>query len=185
MNNKNNYIYYLNAVHYCLFLGEKLSNNKVNIYTSKVIYYLSKTFSFENYYKTRKEKLDKDKNLEDFMYGEKVGFSIGWANHWFGYFYSCYSAFIAFIMVGIATRFLGTLDMALFILFFGIPIGILYIPAYRAVFSGDKYLKYFKEFEKKDDQWHKKWKRITIAFCVGSIISAVAGFFCMAIITSI
>ena len=185
MNNKNNYIYYLNAVHYCLFLGEKLSNNKVNIYTSKVIYYLSKTFSFENYYKTRKEKLDKDKNLEDFMYGEKVGFSIGWANHWFGYFYSCYSAFIAFIVVGIANRLLGKLDMFLFLLFFGIPIGILYIPAYRAVFSGDKYLKYFKEFEKKDDQWHKKWKRITIAFCVGSIISAVAGFFCMAVLTSI
>ena len=184
MNNKK-YIYYLNAVHYCLFLREKLSNNKVNIYMSEVICYLSKTFSFENYYKTRKEKLDKDKKFEDFMYGEKVGFSIGWANHWFGYFYSCYSSFIAFIVVGIANRLLGSLNMVLFLLFFGIPIGLLYIPAYRAVFSKDRYLGYFKLFDKKDEKWHKKWKHMTIAFCMGSIIAAAAGFFCMAIITSI
>ena len=62
MNNKNNYIYYLNAVHYCLFLGEKTSNLKVNMWVTKIMWFLSKIFSFEDYYKTRKEKIEKDKD---------------------------------------------------------------------------------------------------------------------------
>ena len=62
------------------------------------------------------------------------------------------------------------------------PIAICYIPAYKAVFSKDKYLKYFKQFEKKDASWHKKWKWITIAFCVGSVVSTIGGIFAMGLI---
>ncbi len=183
--NKEKFEYFLNAVHYCMYLGEKLSNLKVNMWVTKIMWFLSKIFSFEDYYKTRKEKIEKDKDLNEFMYGKNAGFSIGWAHHWFGYFYSCYSAFIAFIMVGIGDRQLGELNGLLFLIFFGIPIGLLYIPAYRAVFSNDRYLNYFKQFEKEDKRWHKNWKRITVVFCFGGIISATLGFFCMAIITSI
>ena len=57
----------------------------------------------------------------------------------------------------------------------GIPICISYIPAYKAVFSDDRYLQYFKQFEKEDEAWHKKWKRRTIAFCVGSVITTLLG----------
>ena len=184
--NRDKFEYFLNAVHYCLWLNEKKRGHFISKIMDTILSPIPKFF----FTKKRKERFyknikDNQQQFDELFYGKNASFSIGWAHHWFGYFYSCYSAFIAFIVVGIANRLLGKLDMFLFLLFFGIPIGILYIPAYRAVFSGDKYLKYFKEFEKKDDQWHKKWKRITIAFCVGSIISAVAGFFCMAIITSI
>ncbi|WP_289861582.1 hypothetical protein [uncultured Muribaculum sp.] len=58
---------------------------------------------------------------------------------------------------------------------FAIPVGICYIPAYKAVFSNDKYLKYFKLFEKEDEHWHKKWKRRTIAFILGAIASLLLG----------
>ena len=47
------------------------------------------------------------------------------------------------------------------------------IPTDKAVFSNDRYLEYFKKFEKEDEQWHRKWKRRTIAFCLGSIITAI------------
>ena len=42
-----------------------------------------------------------------------------------------------------------------------------YIPVYKAVFSNNRYLEYFKEFEKENRAWHRKWARITTAFCIG------------------
>lgn len=56
------------------------------------------------------------------------------------------------------------------------PILIAYIPAYKAVYSNDKYIKYYKQFEKESEQWHKKWYRITSAFCIGGVLSMVLGF---------
>lgn len=82
----------------------------------------------------------------------------------------------------------GTIDVLnelYFLLIFLFPIGICYIPAYKAVFTDDKYLKYFKKYEKEDKIWHKKWKIITIIFCIGGIIIEVAGIFCMTIIANI
>lgn len=34
---------------------------------------------------------------------------------------------------------------------------------------------YFIQFEKEDEQWHKKWKWRTIAFCVGSTMTSLLG----------
>ena len=47
------------------------------------------------------------------------------------------------------------------------PLVLCYIPAYKAVFLKDKYLQYFKQFEKEDEHWHKKWKRRTIDVHLG------------------
>lgn len=60
--NRDKFEYFLNAVHYCLYLGEKTSNLKVNMWVTKIMCFLSKIFSFEDYYKTRKEKIEKDKD---------------------------------------------------------------------------------------------------------------------------
>lgn len=56
-----------------------------------------------------------------------------------------------------------------------IPIEAAFIPLNRGVLKNERYLKYFKKFEKKDEQWHKKWKRITIVFCLGCIILVLLG----------
>ena len=37
------------------------------------------------------------------------------------------------------------------------------------------YLSYFEEFKKKDEEWHKRWKRYTILLFVGGILSAALG----------
>ena len=184
--NKDKFEYFLNAVHYCLWLGDISFGAFAERIVNKILAPIPKYLFTKEYRKRYYERLHRGQKKADvFFNNKKNGFHIGWAHHLFSDFYSCYSAFIAFIMVGIGDRQLGELNRLLFLIFFGIPIVLLYIPAYRVVFSNDRYLKYFKEFEKKNDRWHKKWKRITVVFCFGGIISAALGFFCMAIITSI
>ncbi len=43
---------------------------------------------------------------------------------------------------------------------------ILYFISYIFIFRHDKYLKYFKEFDRKPKQWHVKYGRISLAVCL-------------------
>ena len=42
--------FFLNAVHYCIYLGEIWSMKKVDNCVLRIMYYLSVLFSFENFY---------------------------------------------------------------------------------------------------------------------------------------
>ena len=46
----------------------------------------------------------------------------------------------------------------------------------KAIDNPQTYLSYFKEFEKQNKEWHKKWKRNTILLFIGSIVSAAMSF---------
>ena len=52
-------------------------------------------------------------------------------------------------------------------------------PAQKAVFTKDRYIGFFDRFEKEDERWHKKWSRITTAFCLGAVVMTVAGIAAM------
>ena len=65
------------------------------------------------------------------------------------------------------------------ILLIAAPVALCYIPAYKAVFTRDRYLIYFKKFEREDNEWHKKWKYITILFLAGSIVMVLLGILAM------
>ena len=69
----------------------------------------------------------------------------------------------------------GDLHNIVNLILVAIPVELGYIPAYRAVFANNRYLQYFKQFEKEDEQWHRKWKRITLAFEIGSIVAIILG----------
>ena len=99
--------------------------------------------------------------------------------NWFGYFYSGYSIFLSFVLLGIPDAMFGGVDEIAAIAIIALPVGLCYIPAYKAVFSNDRYLKYFKQFEKEDAKWHKKWKQITWIFCIGSVVFTIGGIFAM------
>ena len=60
-------------------------------------------------------------------------------------------------------------DKSLMIIFISASLLFAY-PLDKAI-EKDCYLKYFKEFEKKDEQWHRKWKRISILFTIGMMLS--------------
>lgn len=180
----NSFEYFLNAVHYCIYKKEVWSSRFVEKIVWKCFFAVTKVFSLEKLCHRRKEKLDNDEKYQEYMYGNNAGQSIGLANHWFGYFYSAYSLLISFILGGFAYRELGGLNTVVKLAILIIPIGLCYIPAYKAVYTDDRYLKYYKQFEKEDEQWHKKWKRITIAFCLGSAIATILGIFIMFIIAT-
>ena len=181
MMERNRFEYFLNAVHYFIYLEEIWSNKKIE---KIILSFFSILFS-EKYMQKINDR-QKNKELKDFRYGNKWGLSIGVAHYWFGYFYSCYPGFFSWLLLGIASRMYGDeMKGMVVMLIIAFPISLGYIPAYRAVFSKDHYLKYFKQFEKENEQWHKKWKMITWAFCIGALITIAIGFFCMAIITSV
>ena len=84
---------------------------------------------------------------DKFFNDKEYGYNIGWAHHWYGYFYSGYPGFFSLLLLGFAFKEFGDNKVLSFIIV-AIPIGLGYIPAYRAVFTNDRYLKYFKQFEK-------------------------------------
>ena len=145
MENKNSmrkrkFEYYMNALHYCLYKGEVWSNFKVERQVYGLIGFLSTILGLRKYWVKRVEKLHNDKELQEYLYGKEWGQSISLAHHWFGFFYSGYSLFLSFVLLGIPDGIYG---------------------------------------EKEDEQWHKKWKWITIAFCIGSIAFVIGGIFAM------
>ena len=175
----NKFAYFLNAVHYCIYIGEKWSMKKVDNGVLRIMYYLAVLFSFENFYNKKVDERNRDKALWNYMYGKNVGVSIGLAHHWFGYFYSGYFMFLSFVLLGIPDGIFGGVNLIVATAIIALPIALGYIPAYRAVFSKDRYLNYFKQFEKEDEQWHKKWKMITWVFCIGSVVFTIGGIFAM------
>ena len=106
-------------------------------------------------------------NYMSFKYDKKKGLYIGWAKYKFDYIYSCYPGFLSFVILGLIYKNYGAVNHVIAMTTLLVTIVICYIPAYKAVFADNRYLKYFKEFETKGKKWHKKWKRITIVFCFG------------------
>ena len=174
--NKQKFEYFLNAVHYCMWLFERKSQDIINrtflLIISPIPKYLLSSKYKERFYRYQKQRMTE---LDKFFNDKKSGFSIGLAHHNFGAFYSIYPCIFSFVIEGLYIKFNGEMNTFVILVIFAIPVGICYIPAYKAVFSNDKYLKYFKLFEKEDEHWHKKWKRRTIAFILGAIASLLLG----------
>lgn len=98
------------------------------------------------------------------------------AKYIFRYTYLSYPGFIACVILGIVIGCDSIpISIPLFILIPAIPIGLACIPMHRWIYADDKYAKYFAQFEKEDAQWHKKWKRNAIAFCIGGFLASILG----------
>ena len=65
--------FFLNAVHYCIYLGEIWSMKKVDNCVLRIMYYLSVLFSFENFYNKKVDERTKCKDLWYYMYGKEGG----------------------------------------------------------------------------------------------------------------
>lgn len=100
---------------------------------------------------------------------------IGTANHWFDMLSATYSCLISLPLLGLILRTQGDISTVGLIAVAFIPVIVFSIPVHKAVFSKDRYLVYFKQFEKKDRRWHKKWSRITTAYSIGALLSVAIG----------
>ena len=173
---RNSFEYFLNAVHYFLWIFDIRFSNYCDMIFGKLLSHISKyLFTKEQKRKYYERKAKHQKEMDMLLYDKEYGIHIGWANHWFGYFYSGHPGLLSFILLGILFKSFEEVNRLIEILIIAIPIVLFYIPAYRAVFSNDRYLEYFKQFEKEDEQWHKKWMRRTIRFCIGSIVTDILG----------
>lgn len=170
----------MNTVHYCLWLGDRKFGDFMGKVVNVLLSLIPKYLFTKEYKKKYDERLPKEqKNHDKFFYDKETEYHICLAHHWFGYFYSGYSIFLSFVLLGILDGMFGGVNLIVAMTIIALPIGLCYIPAYRAVFSKDRYLKYFKQFEKEDEQWHKKWNRITWVFCIGSVVFTIGGIFAM------
>lgn len=168
---KENFELFLNAVHYMIYKEEVWSSKKIEMFLKSLFSFIPK-YLFTPRMKIRffRRQIRTRKETNEYMYGKHYGQSISMAHHLFGAFYSGYPMLLSFIIIGFIIRYCKEgHDIAIFMASF-IPIEICYIPAYNAVFAKDRYLKYFKQFEKQDEHWHKRWKRITLLFCIGSVL---------------
>lgn len=96
-----------------------------------------------------------------------------------------YLAFPFSVVAGIASTIIGwdtvfywkdgTISFII-ILLFAVFIFVGLSKLTKAIDNPQTYLSYFKEFEKQDEEWHKKWKRNTILLFIGSIVSAAMSF---------
>ena len=163
--------YAINAIHYCIYLEEVWTNSIIQ----KCMNRIWRVILLKRHRDKKCPSDAKSQMIESFPCGKHCGMSVGLAHHLFGYLYSAYSSLLSFILLGGYLRFFGNVNTWLIILIIAIPIGICYIPAYKAVFANDKYLKYFKQFEKENELWHRKWKRITIVFCTGAVVAFLLG----------
>ena len=172
---KKKFEYFLNAIHYSLWLLDIKLGDSIRKVTRLMLLPIPKLFFTDNFRKKYYANLQEGrKQLEKFYYDKRNGAHIGSAHHWFGFFYSGYPGYIGFIIIGLLIGGCANFK-EIYLLTYAIPVGLCYVPAYKAVFSNDRYLKFFNEFEKEDDAWHKKWKRRTIAFIIGSIAITLLG----------
>lgn len=172
----NKFEYFLNAVHYSLWLNDINFGNYMGKVVDKQLSLIFKyPFTKEQKKRYNERRLKEQKKADKFLYDKETGWHIESANHWFGYFYSCYPAFLSFLLLGTIFRLCKDVNYLTILLTASIPVCILYIPAYKAVFEKDRYLEYFKQFKKEDEYWHRKWRHIAMMFCISAVVTALFG----------
>ena len=177
MNNK--FEYFLNAVHYSMWcLGSKAKMSFEKRIAMTLYYIMPYLLPSEKRakYLNRQKKFEHD--FDNAFGNPRNGFYVLRTHHLFVFFCATYPGVISSVMAGYIIKMgLDGLNRLLLILAIAIPVIIGTIPTHKAVFNNDRYLEYYKIFEKEDARWHRKWRWIMIAFCACSVMSIVASIF--------
>ena len=163
-----------NIIHYFVYLGFY----KLHLLTNKInpVLFLYKTKLF----KRRFKKLGIDNPYDELNYAFKrpdIGICIIFAGGAMGGLTLCLISGISSFYHGISKTPVK-LNLTTFIIIVVIVLAINYLLIER----NDKYIKYFKEFDKMSGIERKKWKRISIAVVLGIILFCIGGFIFMVMI---
>ncbi len=85
-------------------------------------------------------------------------------SNFIGFVTSAYCAPIGLVLAGIADA-----NSTMRIVIIALCVGFGFMPVNNAIYTGHKYLKYCRLFEKKDKAWFIKWWIITILFVAGTV----------------
>ncbi len=175
-NSKINKLYlFLNAVYYCFWRFDIKTQIVINKQLRMVFYpiwlFLPEKFKV----KYKKDMASQQNEIISYFYDKRNGFHITMAYSYFTITCYSYMSFISFILFGLILKFYDVFNFLIGIVLFLPPVIITQFILKNGVFKKDSYLTYFKKFEKENEQWHKKWGRITTAFCIGGILTFLAG----------
>lgn len=167
---------FLNIMHYFMWRHEVASQATTQKIVNIVLYNIFRhIWSKEHMDRHLNNLKNQEKEINHFYNDRKSGYNMGWANHFFGYFSCAYVSIVVFPVLGymlkVQIEYASSWIMVLAVSL----IFLMYIPIYKAVFSKDKYLKYYKYFERQSPKWHKKWRKIAIAYYTGAILASIIG----------
>ena len=173
---KEQFEYSLNAILYCMWLiGLKQNTTSINRF--KAIFVPLTDFLTTKIIKKFHERLKKaKKNLKHFI-RKKIMASrfLAQFTTWI-FLLNVSVVYWSYIRRYIYTIYVSGCKSYMVLILPAIPIGIAFLPLNKAVYSHDKYIGYFKRFEKENEQWLKKWKLRTILFCIGGILIDILEF---------
>ena len=178
MTKKRKIEYALNAIVYCMWYYRVKFQEFSNQYAIKIGTIMAMCIhSAEHMEKKHPEYVANElrKSDEFWRWRDKehgLGISLIYDNfHWICGFYGLSLAIPLLIISELLFRDLFVFsDLRIsFVVFF---LGTFAIPilANRMVFRKNRYLDYFMLFENEDKRWLKKWRWITLAFCVGPFV---------------
>ena len=121
--NRSRFAYFLNAIHYCIWLNDIKFGDFIGRIVDVVLSPIPKLFFTKKYRKKYESRLPQAQKIKKrIFYDRETGYHIGWANHWFGYFYSGYPVVLSFILSGIVFRYWGMVNKIIILCIIGIPI---------------------------------------------------------------
>ena len=168
---KGSFEYCLNAIHYCMGILESKFSGFIDVILYNSILLFTKIFLPSN---IREKAAIHIAETNRVIKSARQGVIETSASDSFGYIYSGYPEILSFILVAISWKIRGVDMDAFTYILIALPIIIGYIPAYKAVYSHDKYRRYFGLFSKESRQWHRKWIWRTILFIFGGSLGAFA-----------
>ena len=177
--------YFFNAIHYYIYLEERFFNKTIKKFINRIGSFLFESLLPSKYSECIINRCRSNfTQTKKYIYDDYNGFCVSTAHHVFGAFSAGYLSFFSFILIGYCDKYLSTINQMIAIIIIALPIAIGYIPIYRMVFQNDIYIDYFKQFKKEDNNWKRKWKKISIVYCLGSVFMEILGFCTMVIIRS-
>lgn len=175
--NKSKIMYFFNAVHYMLWRREGAIHDTLYHGTENVLKKIEKKLVSEKRLKRIEAGRRKTAWFEKYMYHDyESGVHARFSEINFVFVTSAYALIIPWIILilMLSNHHIPT-EIEFGIVFFA-PLMANYVYFEATMFWNCQYVKYFIEFGKTDDEWRRKWKLITIAFCViGIAVSFILG----------
>ena len=187
--------YIATAILYCWYLWISKTGNAMEIRISYIIRLLVAIFLPKRFLYRLYRNQDNIQEANYLLYKNlECGQYISIAKRMVYQTFGGYLAFLLFFVACIICSFIGwdlVLNWKDGMIYFGILFTVVVLITIglcilTKIFEDPRdYIFHFEEFKKKDEEWHKRWKRYTILLFVGSILSVVLiwgfGLLCIAI----
>lgn len=137
-----------------------------------------------NKYKALRIWITNRDRIDSELTNREWGMDMNQASYWLDYASFGYCFFVALIIAGtLMIVFQSQDDAFLFIPFMTIWIGwLIYVSC--TVKRKNRYLIYFRLFDRMDIRWHEKWRYLTYVYTLGGLFAFIGGIFFFITITT-